>query len=106
MLLWPMPQRSWRGGYMMEIWAVAFSRSALRWQERASGVVSAPSLQAVSGDIGFFLYGFKKNEREDITDQERAALKALAKDLLALSEAELQTALQDGAMREIKHGQT
>lgn len=53
----------------------------------------------------FYLYGFKKNERADVSDQERAALKALAKDLLALDETELQIALQDGAIVEIEHGQ-
>jgi hypothetical protein len=56
-----------------------------------------------AGRHWFYLYGFKKNERADVTDQERAALKALAKDLLALNELELQIALQDGAIMEIGH---
>ena len=57
-----------------------------------------------AGERWFYLYGFKKNERADITPREQAALKALAKDLLGLSEEELQMALRDGAIREIDHG--
>ena len=57
-----------------------------------------------AGERWFYLYGFKKNERADITQRELAALKALAKDLLALKEEELQIALRDGAILEIGHG--
>ena len=58
-----------------------------------------------AGRHWFYVYGFKKNVRANVTDQEQAALKLLAKNLLALSEAELQIALQDGVIREIDHGQ-
>jgi hypothetical protein len=54
----------------------------------------------------FYLYGFKKNERADLSEQERVALKNLAKDLLAMNEDALQKALQDGAISEIHHGQS
>ena len=57
-----------------------------------------------AGERWFYLYGFKKNERADITPREQAALKALARDLLGLKEEELQTALRDGAIWEIDHG--
>ena len=57
-----------------------------------------------AGERWFYLYGFKKNERADITPREQAALKALAKDLLGLSQEELQVALRDGAILEIGHG--
>ncbi len=57
-----------------------------------------------AGRHWFYLYGFKKNERADITQREQAALKMLAKDLLALDENALQIALQDGAIEEIGHG--
>ena len=37
----------------------------------------------------FFVYGFEKNDRANITDREKAALQKLAADLFAYSEADL-----------------
>lgn len=41
------------------------------------------------GDRWFFVYGFEKNERENISSSELLALKALAEDLLRLSTEQL-----------------
>ncbi len=57
-----------------------------------------------AGRDWFYLYGFRKNERADITQREQVALKMLAKDLLALDEDALQIALRDRAIEEIAHG--
>ena len=37
----------------------------------------------------FFVYGFEKNDRANITDRERAALQKMAADLFGYSEADL-----------------
>lgn len=55
------------------------------------------------GSRWFFVFGFEKNERDNIDDDELAALKRLARDLLKLTDAQLDTALQAGALMEICH---
>lgn len=52
----------------------------------------------------FFIYGFAKNERDNIDRQEVRALKALVKNLLVLNVEQLQTAKLNGALKEIGHG--
>src|SRR5690606_60196 len=44
------------------------------------------------GDRWFFVFGFAKNERSDLSARELRALKALAADLLQYSDQELQQA--------------
>ena len=53
------------------------------------------------GDRWFFVFGFEKSERENISDNELEALQDLASSLLALSASRLDTAVQDGALHEI-----
>jgi hypothetical protein len=55
-------------------------------------------------DRWIFLYGFEKNERDNVTRQELLALKRMAKELLALSAEHIRTALQQGEMKEIPNG--
>jgi hypothetical protein len=55
-------------------------------------------------DRWIFLYGFEKNERDNITYQELRALKRMAKELLALSGEHIRTALQHGELKEIPDG--
>jgi hypothetical protein len=55
-------------------------------------------------DRWIFLYGFAKNERDNIAHQELLALKRMAKELLALSVENIQTALQHGELKEIPDG--
>lgn len=54
-----------------------------------------------TGKHAFFLYGFAKNERDNIEPQELAALKKLSKQYLGYGEAELAIAVQAGALREV-----
>lgn len=56
-------------------------------------------------DKWFFVYGFAKNERDNIAHQELLALKLLAKHLLALSLQAIRTALHEGALKEIADGE-
>jgi hypothetical protein len=55
-------------------------------------------------DRWFFPYGFEKNERDNIEDKELSALQATAKNLLALKDVQIKTAIADGALLEIRHG--
>lgn len=55
------------------------------------------------GTKWFFVFGFEKNERANISDAELEALQGLATELLALTAKELATALNDGALEEICH---
>ncbi len=49
----------------------------------------------------FFLYGFAKNERENITPQELKAMKRIAADLLGASDTEICKSLKDGFLKEV-----
>jgi hypothetical protein len=55
-------------------------------------------------DRWIFLYGFEKNERDNVARQELLALKRMAKELLALSAEHIRTALQQGDIKEIPNG--
>ncbi|PIY21251.1 MAG: hypothetical protein COZ12_05725, partial [Deltaproteobacteria bacterium CG_4_10_14_3_um_filter_60_8] len=48
------------------------------------------------GDRWFFLFGFEKNERANITPEELAALRELAKQLLDRTQVQLEQAILDG----------
>lgn len=53
----------------------------------------------------FFVFGFEKNERENITKHELEALQNLASSLLSLSDEDLEDRLEDGSLTEICHAQ-
>ena len=55
------------------------------------------------GNRWFFVYGFEKSERPNISDEELEALQKLARDLLALTPAQLDIAVADGTLQEICH---
>jgi hypothetical protein len=55
------------------------------------------------GNRWFFVFGFEKSERANITPTERDALQTLASSLLALTAAQLDTAVEDGTLQEICH---
>jgi hypothetical protein len=50
----------------------------------------------------FFVYGFPKNERENIDDDEEQSFKDLAKVLFALSDDEIAKLVKTGIYKEIK----
>ncbi len=50
----------------------------------------------------FYIHGFAKKERSDITDKELKAFKALAKVLLSLSDKQLDIAIQNGNFTELE----
>lgn len=53
------------------------------------------------GDRWFFLFGFEKNERDNITYSELQGLQQLARHLLYGTATLLTAALQDGSLTEI-----
>jgi hypothetical protein len=53
------------------------------------------------GELAFFVYGFAKNERENIDDAEAAAFKKAAKELLSLSDEQIRELLDKEALMEI-----
>jgi hypothetical protein len=53
------------------------------------------------GNTAFFIYGFTKNERDNINDQELKALKRLAAIQLAFSPAQLALALEAGKLTKV-----
>lgn len=53
------------------------------------------------GTHWFFIYGFDKNQRSNITPTELEALQSVAGDLLAMKNSEIQAAIADGTLLEI-----
>lgn len=53
----------------------------------------------------FFLYGFSKNERENIDKKELRLLKELGGELLDFSDEELEQAVESGALFELEEGE-
>ena len=54
-------------------------------------------------DRWFFVFGFEKNERENISEIELVTLKKFAKDLLGLTAAQIIAAIGEGSLVEVKH---
>jgi hypothetical protein len=54
------------------------------------------------GDRWFFVYGFAKNERANIDDEEEAALKTLGETLLKMPPASVAKAESAGELTEVK----
>ena len=66
--------------------------------------VSVRTLVATNkGNRWFFIFGFEKNERSNITENELQALKDIAQALLAITGRQLDEAVEDGSLQEIGH---
>lgn len=55
-----------------------------------------------SGDKSFFVYGFAKNKKDNIDNDEKRAFKALAKEYFDLGDNELKKALDNGRFRQLR----
>lgn len=51
----------------------------------------------------FFVFGFEKNEKANVSSAELEALQWLAKQLLDLTGRQLEVSVQDGSLQEICH---
>jgi hypothetical protein len=78
---------------------VVKKRIALPGRGKSAG---ARTLLATNkGSRWFFVFGFAKNDRANISDQELEALQELAHDLLARTGTQLNLAVQEGVLEEI-----
>lgn len=57
------------------------------------------------GQAAFFMYGYPKNERANVSHDELKALRLLAKELLGYGEQELAKAVRAGELIEVKDGE-
>ena len=57
------------------------------------------------GNRWFFVFGFEKNERANIADDELEALRDIAEQLLARTGSQLDEAVKEGTLQEICHDQ-
>jgi len=80
---------------------VVKKRVALPGRGKSGGVRTLVATRKASR--WFFVFGFEKNERANVSVNELEALQALASELLALSGAQLDEAVKDGALQEICH---
>ena len=55
------------------------------------------------GNRWFFVYGFEKNDRANISDDELDALQNIARELLSRTVGQLDAAIEDGSLQEICH---
>jgi len=65
---------------------------------------SARTLIATNkGSRWFFVFGFEKNERANISSKEKEAIQFLSKDLLERSANDIETLIKAGKLKEICH---
>ncbi len=79
---------------------VVKKRAALPGRGKSGGVRTLVAFKR--GDKAFFMYGFAKNARANIKDNELKALRLMAAQLLSYSSAVLAKALKAGELIEIE----
>lgn len=82
------------GGHVMK------KRIAVGGRGKSGGVRTL--LAYKSDDKAFFVYGFAKNARANVSTDELRALKLLAKELMSYSDKALTKAIQHGALIEVE----
>lgn len=83
------------GGHVMK------KRVALQGQGKSGGARTLLAFKM--GDKAFFMFGFAKNQQDNISPKELKALKAMAKQVLGYTPAQLNVALNAGEFIEVKH---
>ncbi|MEX1058260.1 MAG: type II toxin-antitoxin system RelE/ParE family toxin [Natronospirillum sp.] len=76
-------------------------RVAIGGRGKGSGVRTLLAYKV--GNKAFFVYGFAKNARANISTDELKALKVLAKELLGYSDKALTEAIKHGVLIEVKN---
>lgn len=56
-------------------------------------------------DLAIFLFGFAKNERDNIDDKQLTTLREIVASWFAADDKKIAQALKDGLLIEVKHGQ-
>jgi len=54
-------------------------------------------------DRWFFIFGFEKNERENISENELSTLRKLAKDLLGMTVTQITVSVGEGSLVEVEY---
>lgn len=81
--------------------SVVKKRVALPGRGKSGGARTLVATNKV--DRWFFLFGFEKSERPDVSAKELQAVQAVAADLLKLASKELDALIGTGALQEICH---
>jgi hypothetical protein len=71
---------------------------------RANGGGARTIVATNWGDRWFFLYGFGKNERANIDQDELRLFQEVAKELLGFDDRQIAKALSAGEIAEVSHG--
>ncbi len=83
------------GGHVMK------KSVALQGQGKSGGARTLLAFKV--GDKAFFMYGFAKNQQDNISAKELKALKAMAKQVLGYTPAQLKVVLKAGEFIEVRH---
>ena len=78
-------------------------RSSVAQSQRGKRGGARTLVATNKGNRWFFVFGFEKNARANISNEEKEALQELAQDLLARGTKELDSAVEDGSLEEICH---
>lgn len=99
--LWEAIQRANKGLISADLGGgLIKQRIARQGQGKSSGFRSIIIFKAK--DRAFFVYGFAKNQQDNINEIELKALKKLSNELLSYSEQDLLIAIEKGIFKEIK----
>lgn len=80
---------------------VVKKRVALQGQGKSGGARTLLAFKV--GDKAFFMFGFAKNQQDNISAKELKALKAMAKQVLGYTPAQLKMVLNAGEFIEVRH---
>jgi len=83
------------GGHVMK------KRVALQGKGKSGGARTLLAFKV--GDKAFFMYGFAKNQQDNISAKELKALKAMAKQVLGYTPTQLKVVLNAGEFIEVRH---
>ncbi len=83
------------GGHVMK------KRVALQGQGKSGGARTLLAFKV--GEQAFFMYGFAKNQQDNISAKELKALKAIAKQVLGYTPVQLKMVLNAGEFIEVNH---
>lgn len=75
-------------------------RAAIQGQGKRGGLRTIVAFKV--DDKSFFMFGFAKNQQDNIDKKELKALKLMAKDLLSYSERQLKKAIRVSELIEVK----
>jgi hypothetical protein len=78
-------------------------KKRIAWPGRGNSGSTRTLLATNLNDRWFFVFGFEKNERENILENELMTLKMLAKDLLGMSEVQIKVAVEEGFLVEVEN---